>query len=93
MLSLARHFFFTSCLTASLASLAFGRLTQTGIHGFVRDPSGAVIPGATVKAQDTSTTIERQTTSAADGGFVFPNLVAGTYNVTAIGADCPVAQL
>lgn len=43
-----------------------------------------MVPGATVKAQDTSTTLERQTTSAADGGFVFPNLVEGTYNVTAI---------
>jgi hypothetical protein len=83
MVGLARRCFFTSCLIASLASLAFGQLTQTGIHGFVRDPSVAVIPGATVKAQDMSTTIVHQTESAADGGFVFPNLVEGTYSVTA----------
>ncbi len=84
MVSFARRFFFFSCLIAALASLAFGQLTQTGIHGFVRDPSGAVIPGASVKAQDMSTTIVHDATSAADGGFVFPNLVEGTYSVTAV---------
>jgi hypothetical protein len=66
-----------------LASLAFGQLTQTGIHGFVRDPSGAVVPGAVVKAQDVNTTIVRETQSAADGGFVLPNLTEGTYKVSA----------
>lgn len=84
MLGFVRRCFFFSCLIAALASLAFGQLTQTGIHGFVRDPSGAVIPGAAVKAQDMSTTITHDTTSAADGGFVFPNLTEGTYSVTAV---------
>ncbi len=82
VLSFARRCFFFSCLIAALASLAFGQLTQTGIHGFVRDPSGAMIPGASVKAIDTATGVERNTTSAEDGGFVFTNLQASTYSIT-----------
>src|SRR5580704_10512767 len=82
MSCLARRCFLFFCLIAALASLAYGQLTQTGIHGFVKDPSSAVIPGADVKAMDMGTTITHDTTSAADGGFVLPNLVEGTYRVT-----------
>ncbi len=77
---------------ASLGAIAFGQVTTTGIHGVVRDPSGAVVPKATVTATDTGTGIERTTTSASDGGFVFPNLLAATYriSVTATGFETAV---
>ncbi len=69
-------------LTGVLAVAGFAQLTATGIHGVVRDPSGAVVPNANVIATDTGTGIERKTTTAQDGGFVFPNLQAATYKIT-----------
>lgn len=53
------------------------------IRGVVKDPSGAVIPDATVKVTDTSTGISHQVTSQSDGSFEVLNLLApATYDVT-----------
>jgi hypothetical protein len=53
------------------------------LTGTVNDPSGAVIPNATVVLTDTATGQERQSTSNNAGIYVFANLAHGTYNVTA----------
>src|SRR5215469_3017869 len=76
-------FFLPVILATALTPAGFAQLTSTGIHGSVRDPSGASIPHASLTLKDTSTGIEKGTVAAADGGFVFPNLVAGTYAITA----------
>lgn len=68
---------------AFAVSGAFAQITTTGIHGIVRDPSGATIPNASLRARDTATGIEKATTANAEGTFVFANLVAGTYALTA----------
>ncbi|HEV2420025.1 MAG TPA: carboxypeptidase-like regulatory domain-containing protein [Terriglobia bacterium] len=53
------------------------------IRGLVKDQSGAVIPGATVKVIDPSTGISHQVMSRGDGSFEVLNLLApATYNVT-----------
>src|SRR5580692_10789091 len=88
-------FFRTLFLAAGIAAWALSGLAQvtsTAIHGIVRDPSGAVVPSATVKVTDTGTGIERVTASAQDGGFVFPDLQAATYklSVTAPGFQTAV---
>ena len=77
---------------ALFAGIAFAQVTTTGIHGVVRDQSGAVVPNAAVKATDTGTGIEKTTTSAGDGGFVFPNLQAATYKITVSAAGFQTAQ-
>src|SRR5580698_785959 len=72
-------------LSAGIAVLAiagYAQVTSAGIHGIVRDPSGAVVPKATVTIIDTGTKIERTTATAQDGGFVFPDLQAATYKLT-----------
>jgi len=51
------------------------------IAGTVIDPSGASVPGAKVTVVNTATGLSRQTTTATDGGYVFPLLPVGTYNV------------
>lgn len=84
-LILAAAFLFT---TAALA-----QVTSAGIHGIVRDPSGAVVPGATVKATDTGTGIERTATTAQDGGFVLPNLQGATYKLTVSASGFQTAVL
>jgi hypothetical protein len=72
-----------ACIAIAIfAAGAFGQVTTTGIHGIVRDPSNSVVPKAVVKAIDTGTGIERTTTAAQDGGFVFLNLQAATYKIT-----------
>jgi hypothetical protein len=48
----------------------------------VRDPSGALIPGATVTVVGVATGETRSTVSDEVGGFSFPNLLVANYNVT-----------
>lgn len=56
--------------------------TTGEIHGNVKDPSGAVIPNATVTATLTGTGTSRTATSGGDGDYTIPELAVGTYSVT-----------
>lgn len=67
---------------AAAAQLGFCQVTTTGIHGIVRDPSGASIPRAALTLRDVSTGIEKTTAANTEGTFVFVNLVAGKYALT-----------
>jgi len=51
------------------------------IRGTIYDPSGAVIPNAVVTARSAATNQSHDTNSGADGGYVFPELSVGTYEV------------
>lgn len=70
-----------------LAALAFslsgiGRAQGLGmIVGTVTDPSGALVPGA-VRVIDEGTSQGRQTTTNAQGYYVFPSLRRSNYSVT-----------
>lgn len=58
--------------------------TETGqITGTVKDPNGAVLPGATVTAKNIGTNAERSVTADNDGVFTITNLQPGIYDVTA----------
>jgi hypothetical protein len=70
------------CLLAALVPFAAAQVTTTGIHGMVKDSSGAVVPNVTLTLTDTATKAEKATHSEADGGFVFANILAGTYQLT-----------
>ena len=66
-----------------LASLAAWAAEPTGtIAGTVQDPSGASVAGAKVGVTNPATGLTRQAVSANDGGYVFPLLPVGNYNVT-----------
>lgn len=52
-----------------------------GIQGTVKDPTGAVIPGAAVRATDTATGRLQNTTTDARGFYQFPALAIGNYEV------------
>jgi len=56
--------------------------TRGQILGRVTDPSGAMVPGAVVKAINTGTNVVSTVTSNATGDFTMPYLVAGDYTVT-----------
>ncbi|MGA9181998.1 MAG: carboxypeptidase regulatory-like domain-containing protein, partial [Candidatus Acidiferrales bacterium] len=57
--------------------------TSGEIRGTVNDPSGAVVPGATVTATLTGTDTKRTVTSDKDGAFEIPELAIGNYDVAA----------
>ncbi len=56
------------------------------IAGSLSDPSGAAIVGAKIVATNVNTGLTRETTTAADGGYVFPLLPVGFYSVQAEAA-------
>ena len=53
------------------------------IRGTVTDPSGSVIPGATVTATNLATNVAFNAKSQANGTYEFLNLPIGTYSVSA----------
>jgi len=69
--------------TTLLPAAAFGQNATGAIHGQVADPSGAVIPGATVVATTTSGQVAGKATSDGVGAYAIRGLAAGTYSVTA----------
>lgn len=70
------------CGLAISANVSFAQVLYGTLTGNVADPSGASVSEATVKAINTATGIERDTTSNASGAFLFTDLIPGTYQVT-----------
>lgn len=61
----------------------FAQATTGSLRGTVLDPSGLVVPGATVTARNEATGVETPAaTTTDDGNFSFTNLILGTYSVT-----------
>lgn len=80
-----RVFLLVFCLVSTL-------MAQTGsgtIQGTVRDASSAIIPGAKVSIEQTTTNRMFQTESTASGTYIFLSIVPGTYRVT---VDSPGMQ-
>src|SRR5262249_29486265 len=67
-------------VTATSAS-AFAQADRGTIRGSVSDPSGAVIPGASVAALNVQTGIRTATTSTSAGSYNIPNLPPGVYSL------------
>ena len=75
--------FVAACLFffSAMQALAQGIITG-GLTGFVADPSGAVIPNASVVAVNNNTKGAFKTVSGSDGTFTMTDLPIGTYTVT-----------
>jgi len=81
---LRTHHWLRSCgiILGILYSFVWPALAQSDtarLTGVVTDTSGGVIAGATVTATETATNAKLETTTNADGVYVFPVLKAGTY--------------
>ena len=62
------------------SALLFAQAIEKGaISGLVLDPSGAAVPGASVKITNPNTGLERNVTSGADGRYFVDVLPVGTY--------------
>ncbi|HKQ99075.1 MAG TPA: TonB-dependent receptor [Pyrinomonadaceae bacterium] len=66
------------------ASAAFAQAQSNAadLQGFVRDPQGAVVIGATVTARNPATNFSRNTTTNDDGYYQIVSLPPGEYEVT-----------
>jgi len=78
--------FVTIVLTAVFlipSQAAYAQNVYAAIHGTVTDTSGAVVPGATVTAVNTSTGISYKQTTDGKGYYVLPQMaIGGPYTVT-----------
>jgi Carboxypeptidase regulatory-like domain/TonB-dependent Receptor Plug Domain len=75
------------CLSAALLLNLFSQSASAqndvgSIVGFVTDPSGAAVPGATVTATNEGTGEKRVVTSDSAGHYSLPNLVPAPYTLT-----------
>jgi hypothetical protein len=73
-----------------LALVAFGSVAQGQeagqILGTVTDPTGAVVPNATIAVKNLGTNAVRNVTSSSAGAYVVPGLLPAEYEVTVTGA-------
>jgi len=60
----------------------YGQTFRGAINGTVTDPSGAVVPSATVKATNLGTGTSYSMATTTDGQFAFQDLPLGTYKVS-----------
>ena len=67
-------------------SLAFAQSDLGSISGFVKDPSGAVVPKAQVTVKNEATGTERATNTNESGFYTVTNIPPGMYSVTAEAA-------
>lgn len=80
-----RFSIFASVLITLLlwAGLSFAQEINATLIGAVTDPSGAVVPNATIVVHNNETNTDvRTVTSDGNGNFTVTNLPAGTYTVT-----------
>lgn len=63
-------------------SFGMGQATNGTILGTVHDPTGAVVPGATVTVTDVNKGTKATTKTDAVGNYTFPSLIPGTYRIT-----------
>jgi len=72
----------TAVVVAMLGSMPTKAQSFYGsITGTVHDPSGAVLPGVTIKSTNTATSTQRNTTTDTNGDYRFVDLIPGNYRL------------
>ena len=64
------------------AALAQSQANAADLQGYVRDPNGAIVVGATVTARNPATNFSRDATTNDDGYYHMVSLPPGEYEVT-----------
>jgi hypothetical protein len=88
----------TASLFVLCAGLGFDAGAQsagssTSIGGTVMDPTGAVVPSATVEIRNPVSGFDRSTSTNNSGSFVFPNVPFNPYHLTVTAAGfAPYAE-
>jgi hypothetical protein len=80
MTRVVRSLWFAGVLVLLGASMVLAQATAQ-ITGSVKDPSGGVLPGASVTITQTDTGFKRDVITDADGTFSFPSIPIGPYQL------------
>ena len=78
-----RSVLITLLVGACSAYIAFAQVSTGTISGVVKDETGAVVPGATVRVMNVETGIARTLSTDGQGRYSAPNLSLGDYEVQA----------
>src|ERR1039457_6959792 len=70
------------CLALGVISARAQTTGNSSLSGVVADPSGAVVPGATVEIHNPVSEFSRSTTSDSAGRFSFPNVPFNPYHLS-----------
>lgn len=70
-------------LMVSLGGAAWAQVESGTVTGYVRDSSGALVPGAEVLLTNVATGVTRRTVTNDSGGFSIPFLTLGSYSIQA----------
>ena len=65
----------------STVTLAFGQSATTSLRGVVKDPSGALVAGATITITDNATGKTSSTTASSTGFYAFPQIFPSKYTI------------
>jgi carboxypeptidase family protein/TonB-dependent receptor-like protein len=80
------HVCLATAILAMFSGTLFAQSDNGSISGFIHDPSGAVVPNATVTVQDQATGNERKATTNESGYYTVTNLRPTLYKITAEAA-------
>ncbi len=64
-----------------MSCAAYAQLSSASVNGTVKDPSGAVIPGANVNIRATATGVSRTAATNNAGDYAFVDLDPGSYTL------------
>src|ERR1035438_5503830 len=70
------------CLALGVISASAQTTGNSSLSGVVADPSGAVVPGATVEIHNPVSQFDRSTTTDSAGRFGFPNISFNPYHLS-----------
>src|SRR5437763_16316742 len=72
---------FAAFLVLAASRVAWSQTVQGVITCTITDPTGAVVPGATVTITNIGTNISQSTTTGSDGSSRFPLVPPGSYTL------------
>jgi len=84
-----KRFVLAILVVLSLAVAVNAQTFRGSINGTVSDPSGALVPNASVKATESATGIDHNTVTTGDGAFAFQDIPLGLYKVTVTATGFP----
>jgi signal transduction histidine kinase len=82
----------TALLAIITAATASAQASGGAIRGTVSDPSGAAVPGPSIRIEEVGTSENLRPVSSSAGVYNAPNLPLGRYNVTVKALDFSTAE-
>ena len=71
------------CIVVFPVDAAMAQGLDGTLRGQVKDPTGALVPGAQVTAKNNGTGVVRTAVTTSAGTYTFPNLLVGSYTISA----------